>query len=76
MAEEKKENFFKRTATKFTRFFKDLRGEMKKVVWPSKKQIINNTGIVITFVIFSSIAIGALDFVFNFIVGLFTKIGM
>ena len=43
MADEKKVSF----AAKISRFFKDLKGEMKKIVWPSKKQIINNTGIVI-----------------------------
>jgi len=33
--DKKKESFGK----KFTRFFKDLRSEIKKVVWPSKKQV-------------------------------------
>ena len=36
----KKPNIFQRWA----RSFKDMRGEMKKVVWPTKKQVINNTG--------------------------------
>ena len=35
----KKPNIFQRWA----RSFKDMRGEMKKVVWPTKKQVINNT---------------------------------
>lgn len=72
MAEEsKKEGFFKRTASRFTRFFKDLKGEMKKVVWPSKKQVINNTGIVIVVVLIASAGIGFVDFVFNTLVSLF-----
>lgn len=25
------------------RFFKDIRTELKKVIWPSRKQLINNT---------------------------------
>ena len=57
MAEEKKAGFFKRIASSTTRFFKDLKGEMKKIVWPSKKQIINNTGVVIVFVIIAAIAV-------------------
>ena len=32
-------------------FIKNVRSEMKKVVWPSKKQILNNTGLVIILVI-------------------------
>lgn len=72
MAEEsKKPGFFKRTASSVTRFFRDLKGEMKKVVWPSKKQVVNNTGIVIVFVILASVVIGIMDFVFNSLVALF-----
>ena len=73
MAEEKKAGFFKRIASSTTRFFKDLKGEMKKIVWPSKKQIINNTGVVIVFVIISAIAVGGLDFVLNALVRLFNS---
>ncbi|MEG1180011.1 MAG: preprotein translocase subunit SecE [Oscillospiraceae bacterium] len=65
----KKPGFFARTS----RFFKDLKSEVKKVVWPNKKQVINNTGIVIAFLIVSSIIIGAFDFVINMVVGLFLK---
>ena len=27
----------------FLKFFKGIRGELKKVIWPSRKQLINNT---------------------------------
>ena len=36
MAEEKKAGFFKRIASSTTRFFKDLKGEMKKIEWGSQ----------------------------------------
>lgn len=71
MADEKKPGFFKRIASRITRFFKDTKGEMKKVIWPSKKAVINNTGVVILVLVAFSICIGALDFVFNALVGLF-----
>ncbi|MEG2174731.1 MAG: preprotein translocase subunit SecE [Oscillospiraceae bacterium] len=29
------------------KFFGDQKSEMKKIVWPSKKQVLNNTGIVL-----------------------------
>ncbi|MEE1392703.1 MAG: preprotein translocase subunit SecE [Negativibacillus sp.] len=71
MADEKKPGFFKRIASRITRFFKDTKGEMKKVIWPSKKAVINNTGVVMLVLVAFSICIGALDFVFNALVGLF-----
>lgn len=71
MADEKKPGFFKRIASRITRFFKDTKGEMKKVIWPSKKAVINNTGVVMLVLVAFSICIGALDFVFNAFVGLF-----
>lgn len=43
------------------KFFRDSKAEFKKVVWPSKKQLINNTTIVIIAMIISGIFVGALD---------------
>ncbi|NLD46598.1 MAG: preprotein translocase subunit SecE [Clostridiaceae bacterium] len=31
------------TKNNFVRFFKDIKSELKRVVWPSKNQLINNT---------------------------------
>lgn len=53
------------------RFFKDISGELKKVVWPSKKQVINNTIVVIVVVIISSIGISLIDYFFGLIIKLF-----
>ena len=64
-----KPGFFARSS----KFFRDLKGEMKKVVWPAKKQVINNTGVVIAFITVSSIVIGLFDFVLNMIMGLFLR---
>ena len=43
------------------RFFKDLKGETKKVVWPSKKQIINNTAVVLACCVIVGVFILILD---------------
>ena len=67
MADEKKVSF----AAKISRFFKDLRGEMKKISWPGKKQIINNTGVVIAVVVAASIVVGGFDYLLNLLIGLF-----
>lgn len=56
---------------KIGRFFKDIVGELKKVVWPSKKQVINNTIVVIVVVILSSLGISLIDYFFGLILKLF-----
>ena len=52
---------------KIGRFFKDLKGEAKKVVWPSKKQVINNTLIVLAAMLVVGLFIWGLDSVLGFV---------
>ena len=47
MADVKKENWFKRTWGKVCKYFRELRSELKKVVWPTPKQVLKNTAIVV-----------------------------
>ena len=49
---------------KITRFFKDLKSEFKKIVWPSKKQVLNNTAVVLVFMAITGVALWILDFIF------------
>ena len=53
------------------RYFRDMRGDLKKVVWPDKKQVLNNTGIVILVLIISAAIICGFDFVISWLVSLF-----
>ncbi len=46
-------------------FFKDFKAELKKVIWPTPKQLVNNTVAVITIVIIVAIIVFALDFTFE-----------
>ena len=62
---EKKEGFLKRVAHRFVKGCKDMKGEIKKVVWPSKKQIINNTAVVLACCIIVGVFIWILDAIFN-----------
>ncbi|MBQ4630883.1 MAG: preprotein translocase subunit SecE [Clostridia bacterium] len=55
----------KKSGNRITRFFKEVKSEMKKVVWPTKKQVIKNTLIVIAVVLLIGIVIWALDFGFG-----------
>jgi len=46
---------------KMVKYFKDTKSELKKVVWPSKQQVINNTIVVVS----SIIIIGAFLFLWD-----------
>ena len=52
------------------KYFKDARSEFKKVVWPSRKQVINNTIVVIVSMVFSGIAIWGVDSIFMLLIKL------
>jgi preprotein translocase subunit SecE len=45
-----------------TKWFREMRSELRKVVWPTPKQIANNTGVALAVMAVSSVAIWALDF--------------
>ena len=51
---------------KIVKFFKEVKSEMKKVVWPSRKQLVNNTLIVIAVVVLIGIVIAIFDTIFQF----------
>ena len=63
----------KKSGNKITKFFKEVKSELKKVVWPSKKQIIKNTLVVIAVVILVGIVIWVLDAAFSYGLGQFIK---
>ena len=46
-------------------FFKGFKAELKKVIWPTPKQLVNNTTAVIAIVIITAIIVFALDMVFK-----------
>ena len=57
--EIKKENKNKKS------FFKGLKAELKKVNWPTPKQLVNNTVAVITIVLITALIVFVLDFTFE-----------
>lgn len=73
-AAAKKPNILKRIGLAIVRFFRDTKGEMKKVVWPSRKQVINNCIVVAIFVLVCALLIAGLDFLFNWLFGLLTSL--
>ena len=65
MAEVKKENWFKRTWGKTCKYFRELKSELKKVVWPTPKQVAKNTLIVVCCVLAVGVFILLFDAVAN-----------
>ena len=47
------------------KFFKDTKAELKKVTWPTKDQLIHNTGVIIVFIIIVTIILSVLDIAFG-----------
>jgi preprotein translocase subunit SecE len=45
--------------------WKGFRSELKKIVWPSWKQVLKGTGVVLVIVAICAIALGGLDTTFN-----------
>ena len=63
MAEAKKETWFSRTWGKVTKFFRELKSELKKVVWPSHQHVLKNTLVVVGCVLVVGVFIWLFDFV-------------
>ena len=63
MAEVKKENWFKRTWGGICKYFRELRSELKKVVWSTPQQVLKNCLIVCLCVLCVGVFIWLFDFV-------------
>ena len=71
MAEAKKqekEGFFRRTGKRISKWFREMRAELKKVVWPTKKQVLQNTVDVLISVLVIGVFIWIFDAISNLIV--------
>lgn len=51
--------------SKVGKFLKEVKAELKKVVWPTKKQVINNSLIVLATVLIIGVVIWILDAIFQ-----------
>ncbi|SDA15335.1 preprotein translocase subunit SecE [Ruminococcus sp. YE71] len=57
------------------KYFKDLRSEIKKVVWPSREKVVNNTGIVIGVMLVCGLLLFAIDSSLSFAINALLNIG-
>lgn len=46
-------------------FFKDFKAELKRVIWPTPKQLVNNTVAVIAIVLITAVIVFVLDVIFE-----------
>ena len=67
------ENKEKKTG-RFGQFFKEVSGEVKKLSWPTKKEIVSYTLTVIAFILLMAVVIYALDLVFGEGLGLLASL--
>ena len=69
MSEEKNEQSVSKSPAKtkkkgrnrIAKWFREMRSELKKVVWPTPKQIVNNTFVALTVMVAAAIVIWAVD---------------
>ena len=57
----KKVSRFKRTGQGIARMYREIRAELKKVIWPSRTQLINNTTTVLIFCLVVGVIIWLAD---------------
>lgn len=66
----KKKPFFARVK----KYFKETKAELKKVTWPTKEKLKQNTIVIIVFIIIVGIFLFAFDVLFSWLFSLLTNI--
>ncbi len=66
MAKEKRENLI-------SKFLRETRSELKKVVWPSRREAVNLTVIVIAVTLTMAVSLGLVDYIFSKLFALLFK---
>ena len=64
----------KKNRVSMKQFFKEVSGEVKKLSWPTKKELVSYTLTVLGFIILMAIIIYALDLVFGEGLGLLANL--
>ena len=63
MTQEKKS-----IGSRLKKWFRELKSELKKVTWPTKKQVINNTWVALVVIFVCAMAIFGFDYIAQLIV--------
>ena len=70
MAANKKPNVFVRFSSWIKRTYVETVGELRKVKWPTRKEAISLTRIVLIVLLVMTIILGSLDFIYTYIFSL------
>ncbi|WP_324477892.1 preprotein translocase subunit SecE [Atribacter sp.] len=54
-------------------YFKDAWSELKKVTWPSRKELISSTLTVLAVVVVFAVFLGVIDLILTALIGLYIK---
>ena len=67
MADEKKNSTAKKPSVfaRASKWFRELKAEMRKIVWPTKQQTLNNVLVVVATVLIVGIFVWVLDLIFG-----------
>ena len=57
----KKENKKLGFGARIVKWFREMKSELKKVVWPSRKHVVNNTAVALVVMILSAVVIWGFD---------------
>jgi len=60
-AKKDKENIFARATKRTARWFREMKSELKKVVWPTGKQTLNNVIVAVVVMVIAGVVIWAFD---------------
>ena len=50
-----------------TKFFKEVKSELKKVTWPTREQLFHNTLVILSFVAITTVILFLCDIAFNWL---------
>ena len=70
MSDTNKPNIFVRIGRGIVRYFKDLKGECKKITWPTFPNVVKNTLIVIAVCLIVGVGIWVVDWLLSLLIGL------
>lgn len=57
------------------KYFRDLKSEMKKVTWPGRKQVVNNTAVVLATMCLTGLFLAGVDLGLGWLVTLLAGLG-
>jgi preprotein translocase subunit SecE len=74
-SDKKSKKAKKKRKNPIVKYFREMKSELKKVVWPTSKQIVNNTTLVLVIMVISGIVIWGVDKAGEYIVNSLILLG-